>query len=500
MAVSWKYSSKRRYNVIHVKKYPSKNRPARPKLSSTSSSKHSSEWSSDRGQSRATNFNKSELITREIALDILVRSESKHTQSSYALSHAAKHRTVHYPLLQRLVKGSLAWQSRIDTILDEAGVKNLVKLAPEARALMRLATYQLSLLPKVERKKVMQESEILLKRYTKSSSELKQLVTALLKLKRENAETAYDLKDASSVAAAFAHPLWLVKRWFELLGPEETVALCRANNSKWPICVRTNLARVNTNKLRSLLAREGFKPRATIYAPDCTQITQLAARRRLDSYASFQEGLYAIQDESAALVAELVDPKPGSTVVDLCAAPGGKATHLAQLVGPKGKVLAFELHRSRLRPIEENCERLGIENVIAKVGDAATLKLDQPAERVLLDAPCSGLGVIGRKGDIRWAKDASVIDELVVLQRQLITHAATLVAKGGRLIYSTCTLEPRENQEIIEYFLKNNPDFKVITPPTIRLRPLLTKEGYVQSWPHRHGMAGGFVAVIERVK
>lgn len=439
------------------------------------------------------------LHTRRAALDILVRVDETGAFTSDLLGRAARSEAVHLPLLQRLVKGTLEWRDRIDHEIARHLGAPAHSLSPVARNVVRLAAYQLLFLEKVPVERVVSESLALL---TKEPRKIQERMQAVIEALREGgrltAQAPARLDSATAIATHYSHPAWLVERWVKELGLRETAAFCAANNRAWSVSIRANTVRISPHQLGKRLAREGVVTTPSRFAPDCLVIKRLPKGRRLDRLEAFSQGLFQVQDESAALIGHLVRPPPHATVVDLCAAPGGKATHLAALMRNRGTVLAFDVNERRLQSISENCRRLGLTSVRIRRGDARTLTLPHPAERVLLDAPCSGFGVLGRKTDIRWSKNADTIAELTALQTKLIDHAATLVAPGGMLIYSTCTVERAENEAIVTEFLARHPEFTLEPPPADLPRELFSAEGFLRTYPHRHRIGGAFAAVLRR--
>ena len=203
-----------------------------------------------------------------------------------------------------------------------------------------------------------------------------------------------------------------------------------------------------------------------------------------------------VQDASAGLAVLLLDPRPGETVLDLCAAPGGKSGFIAERMEDRGRVVALDRSVRRLRDVTENLRRLGIRCVEARAADALTADLEGGYDRVLVDAPCSGLGVLARRPDLRWRRQPSDLRELPCAQARLLARGAALVRRGGVLVYSTCTTEPEENENVVEAFLKDHPGFQA--EPARGLLPEAVADRHVQTWPHRHGCDGAFAARLRR--
>ncbi|MFM1847980.1 MAG: hypothetical protein RL417_1454, partial [Pseudomonadota bacterium] len=410
----------------------------------------------------------------------------------------ARSKAIHLPLLQRLVKGTIEWRGRIDDELHDRIPRPLEKYSPGARNILRLAAYQLLFLERVPFDRVLAESLALLSSEREGIRDEVRTVIEGLRDKSAPRKKAPTDDSAAALARFYSHPEWLIERWIHDLGPAETRKLCAANNRAWPVAIRANTLKISAHQLAKKLAQEGAMTTPSKYLSDSLVIRSLPRGARLDQLEAFRRGLFQVQDESAALVGLLVAPRPNEFVIDLCAAPGGKATHLATLMRNRGEVLALDLNPTRLRSIAQNSRRLGLSIIRTKAGDGTKFRAPRLAARVLLDAPCSGFGVLGRKTDIRWAKNPETIAELTALQGALLRNAAKLVRPGGTLVYSTCTVAREENEGVVEEFLRNHPAFTVAPPPEDLPSTLFSKEGYLRTWPHRHGIGGAFAAVLRK--
>jgi 16S rRNA (cytosine967-C5)-methyltransferase len=212
----------------------------------------------------------------------------------------------------------------------------------------------------------------------------------------------------------------------------------------------------------------------------------------------FSQGYFSIQDESAGLVTLLLNPKPGERIIDLCSAPGGKTTFIGEIMENQGEIIAVDKYEHRLNLVRQSCERLGIQNVNFIVEDAITLKLE-PADRVLVDAPCSGLGVLQKKPDIRWQREPKDIERLVETQLTILENASNLVKNGGVIVYSTCTIEPEENIEVVKKFLARHPEFKLDDASRFLPHDVVNRDGCMETYPHRHSMDGAFAARLIKI-
>ncbi|HYH03798.1 MAG TPA: 16S rRNA (cytosine(967)-C(5))-methyltransferase RsmB, partial [Bacillota bacterium] len=249
--------------------------------------------------------------------------------------------------------------------------------------------------------------------------------------------------------------------WLERFGPERTEALLKTNNERPPLTVRIKQPEQYREKVATTLVEEGIKAAPGDYLSEALNLLELP--HSLEESAAFKKGWITPQDESSMLVAHLVNPKPGEFIVDLCAAPGGKSTHLAELMNDQGSIISLDDHPHKVNLIKENARRLNLTAIQPQVADARTFILPGKgqADAVLVDAPCSGTGVLRRRVDARYRREFKDLDQLAQLQREILQQAATLVKPGGRLVYSTCTLEPEENQKQSEWFLANHPDFEL---------------------------------------
>ncbi len=438
-------------------------------------------------------------ITRLAALEILMKLENSGTFISDLLSQASKKHSLNFPLLQRLVKGTLEWRSRLDNELEKAVGKKFSPLGAASKYLLRMAAYQFLYLERVSKPLVISETRIASDTIMnpKERQVLLECLPSLNTIQYSHEPSSeFSSNSAKEIAEHFNHPLWTVEEWIKELGAQETISLCSTNNRPWPVSVRTNTLKISTHQLRKRLIKEGVRFEPGKYSPDNTTIMGLPRNTKLDKLDCFRDGLFQVQDESASLIGFLAEPRPGDFVIDLCSAPGGKASHLAMLMKNRGRILAVDINLQRLSPLMQNCRRLGLRIIKPQEADALKLSVRNKANLVLLDAPCSGLGVLGRKSDIRFTKSPAKIKELTQLQAKLINHASEFVLPGGTLVYSTCTLNRAENQDIVNGFLKTHPEFSVLPPPENLDGSLFTREGYLQTWPQRHQMGGAFGAAM----
>jgi 16S rRNA (cytosine967-C5)-methyltransferase len=395
-------------------------------------------------------------------------------------------------LLSELVHGVLRWQNRLDWVLNGFSHGNFAKSEINVKNTLRVALYQVLFLERIPHAAAVNEGVEFIKRIR--GEKPAGLVNAVLRNIIRNIEgirypdPAED--QAQYMAVFYSHPLWMVKRWIERFGVEDTRALLVANNERPHLSLRVNRLKIDRSSFLNTLER------LQVQATPSTLLEYFVRARglsRIGQMEAFRNGLFTVQDESAALPCLLLDPRPGDTVIDLCAAPGGKTTNIAEIMRNEGQVIAVDKYEAKLGLIRTACDRLGLRNVSFLAADASTLEIE-PADRALLDAPCSGLGVLTKKPDIKWKRDIADIPKLTMIQRELMENAARILKPGGVLVYSTCTTEPEENHDIIKGFLEMHPEFVVDDAKRFVPPEVVTPEGYVVTLPHRHGIDGSFAA------
>jgi 16S rRNA (cytosine967-C5)-methyltransferase len=279
-----------------------------------------------------------------------------------------------------------------------------------------------------------------------------------------------------------------VKRWIGRFGPEETERILAVNNEIPGLTLRINKLKITPAEFLTLLDKSQITYQGSAFIDYFLKVRSLGAIAQMNI---FQSGYFSIQDESAALPVILLAPSANDRVIDMCAAPGGKTTFIAELMGNKGHILAVDKYESKLKMIETSCARLGITNVQRMIADSAHLETE-PADKILVDAPCSGLGVLRKKPDIKWKREPDDLTRLNKIQRELLENAARLLKPGGVLVYSTCTTEPEENVAIIRGFLAGHPEFSIGDAAEFVNRSVVTTEGWIETFPHLHHIDGSF--------
>ena len=304
---------------------------------------------------------------------------------------------------------------------------------------------------------------------------------------------------AEYLSVAYSHPLWLVRMWMAYYGYEEAEAICAYDNQSPDVTIRVNTLKTDKKELKEMLQAAGVEVRDGLVSENALHLTKTADLSRLEA---FREGLFHVQDESSQLAVKILDPQKGESIMDMCAAPGGKSFTAAEQMKNEGKLISCDIYEHKIELMEEGAERLGISVMECKVKDAAEKEEEHELfDRILVDAPCSGLGLMRKKPDIRLKKDGNEIDSLTKIQREILENAAGYVKKGGVLVYSTCTLCRKENEKNLEWFLKNHPEFEAEDITSFLPEGWVTEtatQGYITLMPHKTGTDGFFISRMRR--
>jgi 16S rRNA (cytosine967-C5)-methyltransferase len=399
----------------------------------------------------------------------------------------------------RLAYGAVQRRATLDFLIERLTDRPIKRLDPALAAALRIGLYQVAYLDGVPEHAAVNETVELAKRRRRPGH---QLVNAVMRRATREARAIVDsLGEATPAEAALrhSHPKWIAELWWHELGSEDAIALMRQNNEPPESAVRANTLRVTPAELASSLAADGARSRRDPAIPEALVLTS-----PYDVHGSppFQRGALMPQSRASMLVARALDPQPGEQVLDLCAAPGAKATHIAALMRDEGRVVAIDIQAGRARTVENNSLRLGAQCVEVRTGDARESDHGGEFDRVLVDPPCSDLGTLQSRPDVRWRKRPAQVAGLAALQREILDAAAVSVRPGGRLVYSTCTVSAAENERQIEDFLGRHEAFSPVdlsgpysqepaTGPSNRGR-------FLRTLPHRHGTDGFFIAALER--
>lgn len=402
---------------------------------------------------------------RDTALHVLYAIDVEHAYSDVALRQVLAQSRLDprdRAFVTECVYGVVRWQGRLDWLLRHACKRPLETLSPWIRAALRLGTYQCLWMDRVPPWAAVHETVTQARRYGHQGTA--GLVNGVLRsvLRQHH---RYVLPDATTqparhLAVAFSFPEWMVERWLQRYGWGRTKALCLANNRVAGVTLRTNTLRTTPGALAERLRQEGL--RRVELSGLTPEGLRVQGTTQLDSLPSYHAGLFQVQDVGAMLVAPLCRVRPGLRVLDACAAPGGKTAHLAQLMRDTGWILASDVQVGRLRLLQSNLGRLGLTSVDLMAADASQpLPVGGGFDRILIDAPCSGLGVIRRHPDIKWRKSPADVSALATRQLRLLQSQYRLLAPDGILVYSVCSHEPEETHEVVARFLATHPELRL---------------------------------------
>jgi 16S rRNA (cytosine967-C5)-methyltransferase len=396
----------------------------------------------------------------------------------------------------RLAYGTIQRKATLDYIVERLTGRALRELDAPVLAALRLGLYQVLFLGGVADHAAVGESVELAKANGGGGHRL--VNAALRRATREGREMIESLTDDTPPAAALkhSHPDWIAELWWERLGRGEALALMERDNHPAESAVRANTLRIASAELVDALADAGVPARADARLPEAVV---LEAPYDVHASALFERGLLMPQSRASMTVARALAPRPGERVLDLCAAPGAKTTHLAALMGDEGSVMAVELDSRRARAIEANCERLGVGSVEVIVADASEVPVDGGYDRVLVDPPCSDLGTLQSRPDARWRKSPGQVQQLRSLQERILETGAAALRPGGSLVYSTCTISPLENELLIDDFLGGHPEFAPSEISSLFPEAVWQdRNNVIQTLPHRHGTDGFFIAALDK--
>ncbi|OGL04401.1 MAG: 16S rRNA (cytosine(967)-C(5))-methyltransferase [Candidatus Rokubacteria bacterium RIFCSPLOWO2_02_FULL_68_19] len=427
------------------------------------------------------------------ALRILCRVEEDRAFADLALEAAlerAKLPARDRALTTEIVYGTLRWQRRLDWILAPHSRRRLDRLDPWVRNLLRLTAYQLQFLSKVPAYAAVNDAGALAKR--RAHGEVAPFLNAVLRsLTRSGGSLPPPPEDrAEDLATRLSFPSWLAHRWAQRFGLDEAERLMTALDERPEVTIRANLLKCTRAQLAQRLSEEEeVACSATIFAPEGLALEEPGPAFR---FKAFKEGWFTVQDEASILVGHLLGPKPGETVADVCAAPGTKATHLAALMRNSGKVVAMDPHAARLKLVSQAAARLGVTIVECHGGSAEALapRFKDRFDRVLVDAPCSNLGVVRRHPDVKWRRTEADLPRLAERQRAILDAAASMCRAGGTLVFATCSLEPEENEGIVLPFLEAHADWRLDPPAEAEFPIPFEPPGVLRCLPHKHGTDG----------
>lgn len=444
--------------------------------------------------------------TRELALDILVDIDKKKSFSHLALSNTL--RNYQYmekqdrAFLTRICQGTIEHQIQIDYIINQFSKVKINKCKPVIRAILRMSVYQLKFMDQVPDSAVCNEAVKLAKK--RGFKNLTGFVNGVLRnIARNLDKVSYPDEEKQPIlylSVLYSMPEWLTGQFVKEYGYEKTKKMLESFLDVSKTSIRVQLSNGSKEALKKELEAEHVTVEDGAFMPEALRISNY---NYLEALTSFEEGKFQVQDESSMLVAHLADPKEEMLIVDVCSAPGGKSLHAADRLHGTGKVISRDLTEYKADLIEENRERLGCENMIVQVHDA--LELDESlvgkADIVIADLPCSGLGIIGKKHDIKYNVTKDGMEELAKLQKEILSVVTKYLKPEGTLMYSTCTIHKEENEKNVQWMQETlglQPvGFEDLMPEALEIET--AKDGYIQLLPGVHPCDGFFIAKLRRV-
>jgi len=393
-------------------------------------------------------------------------------------------------LLSELVYGTLRWKGRLDYSLRQVYHGEWKKLPVKIQVLLETGLYQIVHLDRIPDFAAIHETVQLVKKW--ADPHWTGTVNAILR-RLANEHDTITLPSRSNnlvqaISVEYSHPAWLVEEWLKIFGPDRTEAICRANNEKPVLSLRVNRLKSRPSEVLKILSDKGFLVHPGKYLKE---FLILSDGKGLFETDLFQKGAVTVQDESAGLAVRLLDPQPGEFILDMSAAPGGKTGYIVEQSANQANIIAMDHHFGRLQRMRKTLNRLGHNDVHMVYANAHYLPC-KSVDKILLDAQCSGIGVLRKRAELRWRVRLDQIKKLTEMQKAMLDQAAKCIDAKGVIVYSTCTVMKQENQEIASWFIKKYPQF-VIEPayPWIA-DELVAEQGWVQSWPDRHNIDGSF--------
>ncbi len=445
--------------------------------------------------------------TRELAIKVIYEVSEKGAYTNLALDKAlsASALTVQERRsVSEIVNGTVRMIKRLDWVLNLFVKQGIQKQHPWIRNILRMSVYQLLCMDKIPDYACVNEAVELTRLKTKQAALVRVVNAVLRNIVRNKDQLTWPENDIEYLSVYYSHPEWMVELFLKLYGEHDSINLLMYNNTPAPLIFRNNNLRCSRDDLIYSLESEGVVCSPALRTPWGVNVDDLGQSIvRLNSY---ERGYFYVQNDSSMLAAPILNPQPGNTVYDLCAGIGGKTTHMAEYMNNTGQIKAFDIYPQKINMLKQNCQRLGIDIVNACVYSVFDLgENGHKADRILLDAPCSGLGVLNRRADSRWRKEPEDVSELCEIQGKMLRKAANMLALGGLLLYATCTIHPDENEHQVMELIKD---------PTLRLEGFEERLGFwgldakdrVQASkgmltiiPGKYSTDGMFYALVRRI-
>ena len=421
--------------------------------------------------------------TREIALKILYKIDKEDAYSNIELNEQIKQNRKNLTekdigLISEIVYGVTTWKLTLDEIIKKYSKIKIKKISPWILNILRMGIYQIIFLDKIPKSAAVNESVNLAKRYGHSSSS--NFVNAILrKIEKNDYEEFFKIKDdIERISKTTSMPKWIVEELMKNNDEKEVEQICNNSNIKPKITIRVNTLKTNKQELIKKLREKNIECKEPQEKLDDFLILEKV--KNIENVNGFKQGYFTIQDISAGQTAKILNPQPGELVLDACSSPGGKTTYIAELMKNKGKIEAWDIHEHRTKLVEQNAQRLGINIIETKVKDASLYdeSLKEKFDKILLDVPCLGIGVIKRKPDIKWQRKPEDIEKITEIQKKILNNCSKYLKKDGAMVYSTCSILKEENQDVVDEFLKENSGFYIESNEVRNILPNQEEDGF----------------------
>lgn len=421
--------------------------------------------------------------TREIALKILYKIDKEDAYSNIELNEQIKQNRKNLTekdigLISEIVYGVTTWRLTLDEIIKKYSKIKIKKISPWILNILRMGIYQIIFLDKIPKSAAVNECVNLAKRYGHSSSS--NFVNAILrKIEKNDYEEFFKIEDdIERISKTTSMPKWILEELMKNNEIKKVEEICKNSNIKPKITIRVNSLKINKQELIKKLKEKGIECNEPQEKVDDFLI--LEKIKNIENIDEFKKGYFTIQDISAGQTARILNPQPGELVLDACSAPGGKTTYMAELMKNKGKIEAWDIHEHRTKLVEKNAQRLGIDIIETKVKDASLYdeSLKEKFNKILLDVPCLGIGVIKRKPDIKWQRKLEDVEKITEIQKKILNNCSKYLKKDGAMVYSTCSILKEENQDVVDEFLKENSGFYIESNEVHNILPNQEEDGF----------------------
>lgn len=439
-------------------------------------------------------------IVREIALKTVYKIDKEEAYSNIALDEMIKDNRKKLDdrdigFISELVYGITTWKLTLDEIIKKYSKIRLKKISPWILNILRMGIYQIVFLDKVPKSAAVNESVNLAKRYGHKSSS--NFVNAILRnVEKHDYEEFFQIEDdIERISKTTSMPTWIIEELLKENNIQFVEEICKNSNIKPKVTIRINTLKINKEEMEKLLKERNIE----FEEGKLENFLILDKVKHIENLDIYKEGYFTIQDEGAGLIAYMLKPRENEIVLDACSSPGGKTTYMAEMMEDKGKIVAFDLHEHRVKLVEENAKRLGIHIIKTKCEDASIYKEEykEKFDKILLDVPCLGLGVLKRKPDIKWKRKKEDIEEITKVQKEILETCSKYLKTGGQLVYSTCSILKEENEDIIQEFLKKHTDFEQISLNEEKYEVYINKNGNIQLYQNIEN-DGFFISKLQK--